>query len=343
MAGFEYGDPHPSVSDVTARRGRALLRLAAHFEGVAAAAAKLDKLGHESSAEALRRFDREFENIQAGWAWASEHWEASRDAAELCQDFPLRAAHLLDLRLPVQTRVVWLERAVQASRRLGDRKREGRALGNLGLAYKDLGDIRRAIECHERHLDIARGVGDRRGEGDALGNLASATSRLGEIEASIRYSEQALEIIREFKDRRKEGMALGNLGIAYKNLGDLKKAISLHEQHLAIAREAGDRRGEGMALGNLGLAYHKLGDSRSAIRYHMQRITIALEIGDRLGESDGKWNLALSLADIGDFQAAVQSAEESLAYLETICHPWVEEDRATVAGWRDAAVGRRPS
>ena len=50
---------------------------------------------------------------------------------------------------------------------------EGRFYGNLGNAYLSLGDFRKAIEYHEKHLKIAIEIGDRAGEGRANGNQIS--------------------------------------------------------------------------------------------------------------------------------------------------------------------------
>ena len=97
-------------------------------------------------------------------------------------------------------------------------------------------------------LAIAREIGDRRGEGNALGNLGIAWRDLGEPRKAIEYFEQKLAIAREIGDRRGEGNALGNLGLAWAALGEPRKAIDFYEQQLAIAREIGDRRGEGNAL-----------------------------------------------------------------------------------------------
>ena len=95
----------------------------------------------------------------------------------------------------------------------------------LGVAYYSLGDFRKSIEYHERHLKISKEVGDRAGE-------------------SIAYC---------------------NLGIAYRNLKYFQKAIAYHEQHLKISKEVGDRAEEGRAYCNLGVAYDSLGDFQKAI------------------------------------------------------------------------------
>ena len=63
------------------------------------------------------------------------------------------------------------EQALEIVREIGDRRGEGTALGNLGIAYSALSEPRHAIELYEQQLVIVREIGDRGGEGVALGNL----------------------------------------------------------------------------------------------------------------------------------------------------------------------------
>ena len=100
--------------------------------------------------------------------------------------------------------------------------------GNIGDAYVNFKDFRKAIEYHQRHLKISTEVGDRAGE----------------------------------------GRAYGNLGVAYKNFGGFQKAIEYHERHLKISKEVGDRAGEGAAYGNLGNAYYNLVETADIYRSH---------------------------------------------------------------------------
>ena len=93
---------------------------------------------------------------------------------------------------------------------------EGSGKNNLGLSYRNLGDVRKAIERHEQALEIARETGNLLGEASQLGNL----------------------------------------GLCYSDLGDVRKAIEHHEQALEIARETGNALGEASELDNLGLCYH---------------------------------------------------------------------------------------
>ena len=253
---------------------------AGHFLSVLSEAGARHIEDKEGFFDGLRVFDRERAHIEAGQAWSAAHAEDDDEAALCAQGYPLRAAHILNLRQHARDQIAWLETAAHAARKLGNREDEGMALGNLGLAYSDLGETRKAIQYYEQDLAIARETGDRRGEGMTLGNLGSAYYQLGETRKAIEYYEQDLAIAREIGDRRGEGRALGNLGIAYRALGETRKAIEYYEQRLDIARETGDRRGEGFALHNRAAALDGLGRRDEAIADARAALAICEEIED---------------------------------------------------------------
>ena len=269
--------------------------------------------GGEKVLQGLALFDREWENIRTGQAWAAAHAGEDETAARLSAKYPDAGAYCLNLRLHPRERIAWFESSLTAARKLGDRRGEGCALGNSGIAYAAIGENRRAIEFCEQYLAITREIGDRRGEGAALGNLGLVYADLGETRRAIEYHEQALAIDREIGNRLGEGAALGNLGLAYADLGEIRRAIEFHEQALAIDREIGDRRGEGNALGSLGVAYGSLGDSRRAIEFYEQQLVITREIGDRRGEGTALGNLGNPYHDLGDPRRAIELHEQSLA------------------------------
>ncbi|HEX5716134.1 MAG TPA: tetratricopeptide repeat protein [Thermoanaerobaculia bacterium] len=277
-----------------AGRKESWARHAEHYFQVVAAAGDLYKKGGDALLAGLRLFDSEWANIQVGQRWAAAQAGQERRAAELARDFPARGAYILDLRQSPRELISWLQAALEASRRLEDRRAEGAALGNMGLVYADLGEPRRAIELYEQSLPIAREIGDRRGEGNSLGSM----------------------------------------GMAYADLGESRRAIEFHEQYLAIAREIGDRRGEGNALGSMGVAYAVLGEPRRAIEVHEQHLAIAREIGDRRGEAYASWNLGLELEKQGELARAVQLMQVCVDYERGLGHPKAEAGAAYVQAIR---------
>nr|WP_313933794.1 tetratricopeptide repeat protein [Calothrix sp. FACHB-168] len=210
------------------------------------------------------------------------------------------------------------QQALFIYREIKDRDGESWALGNIGVAYRNLGDYKTAIEYYQQLLAIAREIKDRQNEGKALGNLGVAYRNLGDYKKAIDYLQQTLAIAREIKDRNSESKALGSLGAAYLDLGDYKKAIEYLQQQLAIAREIKDRQSEGAALGNLGLTYYSLGDYPKAIEYSQQLLAIAREIKDRQNEGKALGNLGIAYFDLGDYPKAIEYSQQLLAIAREI-------------------------
>jgi CHAT domain-containing protein/Tfp pilus assembly protein PilF len=200
--------------------------------------------------------------------------------------------------------IEYYQQSLDILREIKDRLGQGQALGNLGATYHDLGDYAKAIEYHQQSLAILREIKDRLGEGKELGNLASAYSNLGDYAKAIEYYQQSLAIFRTIKDRLAEGKNLGNLGSVYYSQGDYAKAIEYQQQSLAIKRTIKDRRGEGTSLGNLGSVYYSQGDYAKAIDYHQQHLAIAKGIGDKNGEGIALTELGLALFKSGNLTQA---------------------------------------
>ena len=68
-------------------------------------------------------------------------------------------------------------------------------LGNLGLAYRLLGQKVRAIEHYEQALVIFRDVGDRHDEAMKLKDVGLVYDDLGQTEKSIELVEAAVRIL----------------------------------------------------------------------------------------------------------------------------------------------------
>jgi tetratricopeptide (TPR) repeat protein len=302
----------PAESDGTA------LRHAKCYLDALRGAHLLYEKGGESVTHALALFDLERGNIQTGQIWTATHSEMDQDAAKQCSDYPDQGTHVLLLRQHPREQIRWREAARAAASRLKDRAAEGRHLGNLGIAHYLLGEYRRAIEYHNKHLAIARELHDPKGEGQALGNLGLAHYSLGDYRRAIEHQEARLVIARDIGDRQGEGAALGNLGSAYEAMGNHRGAIEHHEKHLAIARELHDRQGEGQALGNLGLAHYSLGDYNRAIEHHEKHLTVAREFGDRQNEGRALGNLGITYHLLGEYRRAIEYHDKHLAIARDI-------------------------
>ena len=263
---------------------------------------------------ALNLIDKEWSNIIAGQKWAAAHAAMHPNYAETCCRYS-SISEFFDLRLTPQEAIAWQESSLKAAKLLGNIKREGMYLGNMGIAYRHLGNYEKAVECHTRSLEIAQHLKDEDGEASALGNLAIVYAASGQNHnKALEFLDNVLQMARRTNNRSREGLTLGTLGSIYNSLGDFKKAIELNTQSLDLAREIGDLHGESIALSNLANAYHDLGDREKAREYDEQSLKISQNIGDKLGENLVLQNMnsPRSFSTLEEFETAIENYEELL-------------------------------
>jgi tetratricopeptide (TPR) repeat protein/predicted phosphodiesterase len=294
---------------------------AKYYSKVLSQAEKLYDKGGMNLLAGLKLFDREWANIKIGQAWVKNMIQSHKilkkndlkSVLQLASSYAGVGSYVFNLRLHPRDRIDWIETGLKAARMMRDQGAQGVHLSNLGLAYADLDETRKAIGYHDQSLNISRKIGNRSGEGADLCNLGNAYAALGETRKAIEYHDQARAISREIGDRRGEGSDLCNLGKAYADLGETRKAIEQYEQALAISHEVGDKRNEGYHLCNLGSAYADLGETRKAIEQYEQALAISREIGDRRGEGNHLGNLGGAYAVLGETRKAIEQYELALA------------------------------
>lgn len=119
-----------------------------------------------------------------------EKWAAASSLAAAIEDY-------LDLQNHRTDRVTTNQIGLLATRQLGRRHNEAAWLGNLGLAYNDLGQPEEAIQYYQQALDLARQTGDQRTVGNNLGKLGLAYRDLGQIGLARQSLKQALAIFEQ--------------------------------------------------------------------------------------------------------------------------------------------------
>ncbi|MGK7935843.1 MAG: tetratricopeptide repeat protein [Xenococcaceae cyanobacterium] len=70
-------------------------------------------------------------------------------------------------------------------------------MGNLGIAYRYLGEDQQAIEFYQQVLELRKKIDDRAGEGRALYDIGHVYSDLRQHQRAIELYSQALVIWQE--------------------------------------------------------------------------------------------------------------------------------------------------
>jgi tetratricopeptide (TPR) repeat protein len=198
--------------------------------------------------------------------------------------------------------------------KLSDATLKATSVGNLGSAYRSIGQVLKAIVSYEQALAIEREVGDKSREGPWLSNLGTCYTELGQTRRAIKVVEQALAIEREVGDKLREGAWLGNLGTCYAHLGQTRRAIELYEQALVIDREVGNKYGEGMDLEFLAQVFIDEHRYLEAITRAEESANIGEEIGNPQIGVESNYVLALAHLYLGNVAAARAAAEHARQY-----------------------------
>ena len=302
------------------QRGDAQYRHSKHYLKVLSDSERIYDKGGINTLPGLWLLDKEWVNIKAGQVWAEGMIENVRRfkkdvrlkyALRIANLYPTNGLNVLPLRLSPKDRIHWNETALSAARMTNNRDSEIVHVHNLGIAYADLGETQKAIECYERSMSGKRKTEYGKNEGTTLNCLGCAYNDLGETRKAIEFFRQAQSIACSVNNRRGEAQAIGNLGCAYHTQGKIRESIECYEQALAIAQEVGDHKIEEDNMGNLGVNYAQLGETRTAIEHYKLQLAKAQEIGDLSGEGYSLCNFGDAFLGLGETHKAIRCLEQA--------------------------------
>jgi CHAT domain-containing protein/Flp pilus assembly protein TadD len=208
------------------------------------------------------------------------------------------------------------ERAVNLYRRSADRHGEAVALGNLGTAFKNLGDYPRALELQTQALSLKRALGDHEEAAKSLSNLGLVHKELGQYAQALARYDEALADFSRRGSARGQGAVLNNRAQVYDELGEYEKAMSDYERAIALCRAAEFESCESDALGNIGGDHLLLGRYADAAARYTESLAIDRRLDDLQKISLDLGNLAAARLGLGQVDEAVRTYGEALALAE---------------------------
>jgi predicted ATPase/class 3 adenylate cyclase len=180
------------------------------------------------------------------------HLPESRDAKARAIDLRLDSRVVLAPLGQYDRILDYMGEAEIFARELGDRRRLGLVLADMGARLRNVGDHRRALEASRQALDIASDLGDRDLQIEAgyrlaqahfaVGDLKQATSIFLETVQAFADQSAALELLA--RDPAPDPGALPNffeawphawLGLLFSHLGRFSEALEHAEQAMQIA------------------------------------------------------------------------------------------------------------
>ncbi|MBE9225985.1 tetratricopeptide repeat protein [Phormidium sp. LEGE 05292] len=159
------------------------------------------------------------------------------------------------------------------------------SLINIGLAYKDLKDYRRAFQYTRKGIKFAELIDHTHFIANGLNNLGIIFFENNEYYLAIGYYERS-QTIKQDIGLLDDAASLINLGDAYRCLEQYDRAIPYLEQGIYIAKQNGDRLFEANGWSNLALALEEIGKKSEAITAYENAYLLCqlMELNERVQE-----------------------------------------------------------
>ena len=194
----------------------------------------------------------------------------------------------------------------------GDARKEMFAYKNLGEAYNEVDDTKKAIDNFIHSLRIAQQEHDRAYEGEVSCDLGNAYFILEDYKQATTHFNKCLIIYKELSDRAEEKNANHYLGHCYVCTANYKEAIEHFNKYLIISKELGDRYEEGRANNDLSQCYAALSDYKQAVEHLNKCLIICKELGDRVREKIANHNLGHCYMRMANYKEAVEHINKYL-------------------------------
>ncbi|BCB79464.1 hypothetical protein GCM10022251_72040 [Phytohabitans flavus] len=213
---------------------------------------------------------------------------------------------------------LWREAAVAAAE-LGDEARRARALRWVSSAYRDAGEVTRALEPAAEAVAIAERLGDGAAEAEAFtvyGECLRDLSRFDEARVAL---ERAVDLFVELDDVDEEVGARIALGTLFNSLWQPELAAPVLERARELMQAAQDHRRPWTLLG-LSTAYRFTGRRAEAVTLNAEALELARGGKDRFAYGHGLIERGWLAVDERRYDDAVQDMRAALGLFEEIRH-----------------------
>jgi len=187
---------------------------------------------------------------------------------------------------------------------------------DLGVAYRERGEMSRAEEMLNKSADLA-------GRSNNLADIAMIHNSLGTLYHKAGKTRRAIESYDKCISYLTAGgetfqlsQVYNNLGLVYRGTGDWKKSEEFFRQSLEIKRQTGDTLGQAKTLSNLVTVYENSEQDGQAIKASQEAIRLFGELHDAYGMALVKRDLAHLYRRRDEKELAVQTLREAIKLLE---------------------------
>lgn len=217
-----------------------------------------------------------------------------------------------------QKSIEYGEQSLKLAVELHNDQEKAIALGNIGIAYNNLGNYSKALKYHLDSLKLWEKMASEKEIAETLINLGITYWRLDDYAKALDYCLKSLAIYEKIDNQEGIAKALHNTGIVYDLLGSHDKALEFLQSALAIRENLKNKKDIAETLNNIGIIYYS-NDLDKSLEYYLRSSKLQEEVGDKKG-------LAKSLNNIGFTYKKLHDLEKAREYYLRSLQIWQELD-----------------
>jgi tetratricopeptide (TPR) repeat protein len=186
---------------------------------------------------------------------------------------------------------------------------------NSGIAYKNKGDYKKALECYFKGIEINKALQLPDYNARIAGNIANVYCEQGSYPQALSFYFNLLEKKKELGEENVP-VILGNIGNIYVKLKEYPQALDYYFRSLTLKEAAGNRREAATTLSNIGLTYYSMNDNTKALDYLLRALKLSEEINSKDGIAHSLSNLGNVYMSMGNFTRAIDHHLKALTLQE---------------------------
>ncbi|MHC1702476.1 MAG: tetratricopeptide repeat protein [Tenuifilaceae bacterium] len=176
------------------------------------------------------------------------------------------------------TSIVFMNKALELSKSVGDQVNIARTLISIGQLYYDIADYQKSIECLTEAIKIRESINDPYGLAVAYLNFGNTLKNIGEYQPALQEYQNALKTFEQIKDLEGIAKSCNGIGMVYENLSqstlavknneaNYNKALEYYLRALDIFRQMSFRSDEGKTLQNIANTHSRLATNQFVEKY----------------------------------------------------------------------------
>lgn len=203
---------------------------------------------------------------------------------------------------------IYFKEALEIYKTTGYKYGQALVLNNLANLYRDIGELKIAIDYYLKALKIKEELNDKKGIVSTLNNMANLHFAQGDNVSAQKYYNEARNIAEEIKNPESLAMTYSNLANIYYDLNEVEKSYQFDTLALYYRKKSGDKSGIAISLNNIATYFNAKKDFPSALKCIDEALKIKNEIGDKAG-------IAVSKTEKGTIYLNMQQPDSAIRYL----------------------------